>query len=69
MVLLRKAMIIYIVLAENHFISQQFGSVLRYIKRAMNCHGVVSQLTGIPFFKLPAGPQVCHYTKLFCSKL
>ena len=35
----------------------QYGSVLRYVKRAMNCHGVVSQLSGVPFFRLPAGPQ------------
>ena len=35
----------------------QYGSVLRDVKRAMNCHGVVTQLSGTSLSRLPAGPQ------------
>ena len=47
-VLLKKATIIYVVLAETHFVAQHYGRALRCIKRSLNCYEMVCHLTGAP---------------------
>lgn len=45
-VLLRKAFLVYVTLAETHFLKKSFGKVLRCIKRAINCRNMVRRVEG-----------------------
>jgi len=47
-VLFKKATIIYVVLAETHFVAQSYGQALKCVKRSLNCYEMVCVLTGIP---------------------
>ena len=46
-VLFKKATIIYVVLAETHFVAQNYGQALKCVKRSLNCYEMVCVLTGI----------------------
>ena len=46
-VLFKKATIIYVVLAETHFVAHNYGQALRCVKRSLNCYEMVCFLTGI----------------------
>merc|ERR1711963_859414 len=46
-VLFKKATIIYVVLAETHFVAQSYGQALKCVKRSLNCYEMVCVLTGI----------------------
>lgn len=44
-VLLKKAFLVYVTLAETHFVADMFGRSLRCAKRALNCHYAAEELT------------------------
>ena len=56
-VLFKKATIIYVVLAETHFVAQNYGQALRCVKRSLNCYEMVCFLTGM------SSPVVRNSTK------
>ena len=51
-VLFKKATIIYVVLAETHFVSHNYGQALRSVKRSLNCYEMVCLLCHQPFFSI-----------------